>query len=57
MSEDRAAEYRRKAEECREQAQRSPRDEDKAEWRRLAEQWQQLADRITYLRGRNPPRK
>jgi hypothetical protein len=39
MSQDRADEYRRKAEECRVQAFRSPREADKAGWLKTAEDW------------------
>jgi hypothetical protein len=44
MSEDRAAEYRHKAEECRFQAGETVRDVDKAAWLGLAADWQLLAE-------------
>src|SRR5829696_6573109 len=45
MSQERADKYRRKAEEYRLKALKAPRDYDKAAWLKLAEDWQQLADR------------
>jgi hypothetical protein len=38
------AEYRQKAEECRQRAAQSILPHDKAEWLRLAREWQKLAD-------------
>jgi hypothetical protein len=37
-------EYRQNAEECREQASRAIRTEDKARWLKLAQDWQTLAE-------------
>jgi hypothetical protein len=46
MSQERADKYRRKAEEYRLKAVKAPRDDDKAAWLKLAEDWQQLADTV-----------
>ena len=46
MSQERADKYRRKAEEYRVKAVKAPRDDDKAAWLKLAEDWQQLADTV-----------
>jgi gluconate kinase len=36
--------YRQQAEECREQAARALRDEDRESWLKLAAKWQRMAD-------------
>ena len=46
MSQERADKYRRKAEEYRVKAVKAPRDDDKAAWLKLAEDWQQLSDTV-----------
>ena len=46
MSQERADKYRRKAEEYRLKAVKALRDDDKAAWLKLAEDWQQLADTV-----------
>jgi hypothetical protein len=43
VAEDRADEYRRKAEVCRQEAGKSPYETDKAAWLRMAEDWLRLA--------------
>jgi hypothetical protein len=45
MSEDRAGEYRRKALECIALAGRATSPENEANWLRMAEGWQRMADR------------
>jgi gluconate kinase len=56
-----ADEYRRKAEECRLQAGKALRDDDKAAWFKMAEDWQRLAEDIDRNRreasGAAEPRK
>jgi len=55
MSEARAAEYRKKAQECRLSAERSISEEDKAAWLTIADKWQLLAERMDKLqRGARP---
>lgn len=54
MSEVRADEYRRKAEECRAQAAEATRDDDKAAWLKMAEEWQRLAESVDITDRRNP---
>ncbi|MFL5259420.1 MAG: hypothetical protein ACJ8AS_06670 [Hyphomicrobiales bacterium] len=39
-----SVEYRQNAEDCREQALRAIRTEDKARWLKLAQDWQTLAE-------------
>ena len=46
MLESRADEYRRKAEECRLLAAKSNREDDKAAWLKLTEDWQRLAQSV-----------
>jgi hypothetical protein len=41
--------YRQQAEECREQAERALRDEDRESWLKLAAKWRRLAE------GAHPP--
>jgi hypothetical protein len=43
-AQQRADQYRREAAQCREQAERSKREEDKASWLKLAAQWQRMAE-------------
>jgi hypothetical protein len=43
-AQQRADQYRREAIQCREQAERSNREEDKASWLKLAAQWQGMAE-------------
>jgi hypothetical protein len=43
-AQQRADQYRLAATQCREQAERSKRDEDKASWLKLAAQWQRMAE-------------
>jgi hypothetical protein len=43
MSDSRADEYRKKAEDCRTQARKARLDHDKALWLQMAEDWQRLA--------------
>jgi hypothetical protein len=45
MFAEKIADYRRKAEECRKQAEISG-PEDKAQWFRVAEEWQWLAESV-----------
>jgi hypothetical protein len=44
--ETRAQEYRRQAEECRLQAERSLSNDDKARWLKIAAQWQYMAESL-----------
>ena len=46
MSDDRAAEYRRKAQECVGHAHRAVAPEDKANWLQMAEGWQRMAENV-----------
>jgi hypothetical protein len=49
-------EYRQKAEECRVQARKAPRPEDKAAWLSMAEDWLRLAESVpTKVRSPLPP--
>ena len=59
MSESRADEYRRKAEDCRHMAGRAKREDDKAAWLKMAEDWQRLAENAhgTTQRGSQPRTK
>jgi hypothetical protein len=43
MPEQRAAEYRKKAEECRQQAARAFNEADRQTWLRMADEWMALA--------------
>jgi hypothetical protein len=43
--------YRKKAQECREQAEQSILPHDKAEWLRLAQQWEKLAEGVEAARA------
>ena len=47
----RADDYRRKAEECRLQASKSIRADDKATWLQMAEDWQRLAEGVEASSG------
>jgi hypothetical protein len=44
-----ASNYRRKAEECRERANRASRPEDQLAWIRLAEDWEMFANSMDQL--------
>jgi hypothetical protein len=46
MPEQRAAEYRRKAQECREEAARAFNEADRKTWLRMAEEWMTLARNV-----------
>ena len=55
MSREVMANYRLKAEECRQQAERSTLSTDKAHWLRLAEDWQTLAESVEQAESRWTP--
>jgi len=58
MPEQRAAEYRRKAQECREEAARAFHEADRKTWLRMAEEWMTLARNVeetAELRRSAPP--
>lgn len=44
VGKNRAEEYRRNASDCRVQAHRAARSEDRASWLKIAAQWQDLAE-------------
>ena len=46
MTMTRADEYRRKAQDCRLQASKARRDEDKAAWLSMAEDWERIAEGV-----------
>jgi hypothetical protein len=46
MSSDRASDYRLQAEACRKAAAATAREQDKAAWLKLVEQWLTLAEQV-----------
>jgi hypothetical protein len=57
VAESKAEGYRRMADECRVQAEKSARPEDKASWLSIAAQWQLLAESVDSKPSRNPQPK
>ncbi|MCU1326774.1 MAG: hypothetical protein JWN34_2144 [Bryobacterales bacterium] len=55
MPDPKIDEYRRQAQHCIEQAQRSASLPDKESWLKMAGQWQELADILTRSGKKNPP--
>jgi hypothetical protein len=55
MSEARAAEYRKEAENCRNEAAKSVRDDDWDAWLRIAQDWESLAKAMDGFRRRERP--
>jgi hypothetical protein len=55
MPDQRAAEYRRKAEECRSEARHAFKEADKAAWLEMAKEWLKLAQTVEEAIAYAPP--